>query len=227
MNCLLLSGEILLSPGEGVASPGWRGPAVSSGPGLLLGDSVRFRGPRVRGSRLPPAPSALLVPVSCWDRDLLRSPDGSQPGSAAPGNTLPWKHEGPPSLGSSPRGLAAPPSPLPASASVPCWPRVGRHQLALWLMRGAGPREARGSNAKPRAQTASSTPAEGRKREAPPQPGSAVLSRSHLDIQGWDRQVNSPGCLGPCSCGDLGACDMATFKSRLQNSMYRACHSFY
>ena len=100
MNCLLLSGEILLSPGEGVASPGWRGPAVSSGPGLLLGDSVRFRGPRVRGSRLPPAPSALLVPVSCWDHDLLRSPDGSQPGSAAPGNSLPWKHEGPPSLGS-------------------------------------------------------------------------------------------------------------------------------
>uniref|UniRef100_F7BB91 Phospholipid phosphatase 7 (inactive) n=1 Tax=Equus caballus TaxID=9796 RepID=F7BB91_HORSE len=69
-------------------------------------------------------------------------------------------------LGSSPHGWAASPSTASFSCPLPSWPGTsqgGQTSARLWLMRGAGPGEARGSNPKPRAQTARSKPAEGRK----------------------------------------------------------------
>lgn len=76
--------------------------------------------------------------------------------------------------------------------------RMDRHQLALWLMRGAGPREARASNPQRRAQTASSNPAEGRERGVLLCPGSAVLPRC-LEVQPTDHQINTPGHSRHCS----------------------------
>lgn len=197
--------------------PDWRGLAASSRPGLVPSLLRWAQGPRGSDAttflQLPPA---LLVPyvllglwppcrvgsrfsqpqpglaacilegLSSWEQVATRRGRGMQQG-------------GLPLLDSSPsHGPAASASTTSCFCPLPGWSRMGRYQLALWLMRGAGPREGRASNPQPRAQTASSNPAEGRERGFLLCPGSAVLPGC-LDFQPRDHQINTPGHSRHCS----------------------------
>lgn len=227
VNCLLRRWrQPVMRSGSGLwAGEDWLPPlSLASSPRC----SVGLRVPGVRCHHLPPTstcpfgplcPAGTVAPISCGLQMLpastwvssLHAGRSERLGTSCHGNTV-WRGRGMqqgglPPLGSSPHhGPAASASTTSCICPLPGWSGMGRHQLDLWLRRGAGPGEARASNPQPRAQTASSNPTEGREKGVLLCPGSTVL------VQPRDRQINTPGHPRRCS--------WASFKSRLQNCVW-------